>query len=108
MRIDEYLEATGQSQNAFSAAAGVSQSTIQRIAVRGGACRIDLAARLVKASRLMPAISRKNGRPLADGHITFEDLAAGAAEYHKTLPPVKQRQNKARTYENVLAERRSA
>lgn len=106
MTIPEYLAATGQSANGFSRASGIPQSTLQHIMSRGGACRVDVAGWLVEESKRRPALSRANGRPLAEGHITFEDLAFGAAAFHKAKPP-RRKPKKARK-RRAGAKRRAA
>jgi hypothetical protein len=78
MTIEEYLEATGQSQAEFARAAGLPQKTLNEIVLRGGGCHVEQADLLVTASQANPARHPANRRPRKDGHITLADLAAGS------------------------------
>lgn len=71
MRLNEYLEARGESIPAFAVRAGIRQRNLYNV-IAGSTPRIDLAAKIVAASRAEPA---------PDGStVRFEDLVPDAGK----------------------------
>jgi predicted transcriptional regulator len=65
MRLEEYLEARGESIPTFAVRAGIKQRNLYNV-IEGSNPRIDLCAKIVQASRAEPA---PNGST-----VRFEDL----------------------------------
>lgn len=66
MKLADYLEQRGESENAFAKRAGVPQRTINRIARDENEPLLETAALIVEASRQEPTPKGST--------VTFEDL----------------------------------
>lgn len=71
MRLNDYLARKGESYRRFADRAGIDPQTVANVILGERACRIDIAARIVEASRKAPA-----GR---GGVVRFEDLVPPGA-----------------------------
>ena len=76
MKLAKYLEARGESAEAFARRSGLNRATVGVI-VRGTSIpRTDTALAIVKASREEPAPD--------GGTVTFEDLVVGERDQNRT------------------------
>ena len=66
MRLKEYIRAADSSLKDFSDRTGIPLSTLDRIAREESRCRIDIAERIVIATKEQPTLS--------GGFVTFEEL----------------------------------